>query len=219
MLAEQESGAAPAQPAATPHETVGIVPSPASQMDDAPASARPVPKRGYLELERDDSQLINMGGLKGTSPLWVIAANNVVYMAAPLSLPATMAACGWFWGTLILGYSILCTYHSGVLLGDVIIERPHLDSYPKVLGEAFAVWTERYADGYVKPDMMRRVGSELAVALQFLAYFFDSTAQILYCAQYFDQLLPNSPVCQHQWLLIVWLLSVPLMQVCARAAR
>jgi len=153
----------------------------------------------------------------GHSPFWVIAANNVVYMAAPLSLPATMARCGWFFGTLILVYSILCTYHSGLLIGDIILERPHLDSYPKILGEALVTLFDDFLRLPLDRALLRRVGSEMAIVLQFMAYFFDTMAQVLFCAEYFDELTPepddgSKSLTQKQWLLVTGLLAIPLMQ-------
>lgn len=199
---------------------------PAAEGDTAPlrsAGKAAKPKRGYRELGVEEAggeservavlELASESAERGTSSTWVIAANNIVYMAAPLAMPATMASCGWVWGSIILGYSILATYHSALLLGEIVIARPYLDSYPKVVGEALVVWAKGSLDGVpINFDMLRRVGSELAVALQFLSYFFDSTAQVLYCAEYFDQLLPHLPVCQKQWLLITWVLTIPLMQ-------
>lgn len=199
---------------------------PAAEGDAPPARAADAParpKRGYRELGPSELggegeraavlELPSSSAARGNSSTWVIAANNIVYMAAPLAMPATMASCGWVWGSLILGYSIVATYHSALLLGEIVVARPYLDSYPKVVGEALVVWAKGCLEGApLNLELLRRVGSELTVALQFLSYFFDSTAQVLYCAQYFDQLLPHLPVCQKQWLLFTWVLTVPLMQ-------
>lgn len=217
------------------------VPAGADSLLAVRSATRPkLPKRGYRQvgefvdaddasiaepggIELDDTDGVERGGahaVQGQSSFWVIAANNVVYMAAPLSLPATMASCGWKWGTLILSYSIVSTYHSALLLGEVMLGRPHLDSYPKVVGEALVVFAKAQLQGVpLDLELLRRVGYEMTVVLQFLSYFFDSTAQVLYCAEYFDQLLPHLPLCQKQWLLFTWLLTIPLMQVGRRAPR
>lgn len=146
------------------------------------------------------------------SPTWGITFNAIVYMAAPMSMPATMASAGWIGGTIILFYSCIATYHSGEIIGRLCERFPEAHSYPKLLGEV----VKKSLSSHFSSVQIDRF-SELAVfgchILQFLAYYFDTIAQMLYVAQYFDQLFPKSSVCQWSWLIIVYFLVVPLMLV------
>lgn len=56
--------------------------------------------------------------------------------AAPMSMPATMAQAGWLWGTAMMVYSALISYHTALLLGHVCYVHPHLDTFPKVTAAA-----------------------------------------------------------------------------------
>jgi hypothetical protein len=51
------------------------------------------------------------------------------------------------------------------------------------------------------------------LVLQFVTYYLDTVAQIIYVEQYFGELIPKSPICQWQWLLVTWLISIPVMQI------
>jgi hypothetical protein len=42
---------------------------------------------------------------------------------------------------------------------------------------------------------------------------YTTVTQMIYVAQFFGQLLPGSKICQWAWLLIVWAISVPVMQI------
>ena len=53
-----------------------------------------------------------------------------------MSMPATMKASGWGWGTVLIAYGGVATFHSGLLLGNIVAALPHLQSYPD-LGEHF----------------------------------------------------------------------------------
>jgi L-asparagine transporter-like permease len=57
------------------------------------------------------------------------------------------------------------------------------------------------------------VGLWVAVLMQFMAFYLDSTAQVLYVAQYWDQLFPDSDICLWKWLLLVWAMATPLIQI------
>ena len=53
----------------------------------------------------------------------------------------------------------------------------------------------------------------VTLILQFVTYYLDTVAQIIYVEQYFGELIPQSPICQWQWLLVTWLISIPVMQI------
>jgi len=146
------------------------------------------------------------------SPSWGVTLNAIVYMSAPMSMPATMASSGFIAGTVMLLYSFASTYYSGELLGRMCKRFPEASSYPKLLGLAVKKGARRMSSRDAKRY------SELAVmacfVLQFLAYYFDTIAQLLYVAQYFDQLMPHRlQVCVWVWLLITFVLVLPLLLV------
>eukprot|EP00966_Prymnesium_polylepis_P015825 365246-Prymnesium_polylepis.1 len=117
-------------------------------------------------------------------------------MASPMSMPATFAAAGWVWGIIYLAYSTVITFHTGLLIGDICSRMPHLHSFPAIArqcGGNVTMWA--------------------VVTMQFLTFWIDSAAQMLYCAQYLGQLLPAAGLCQSEWLLVVALATLPLMQI------
>ena len=155
----------------------------------------------------DDGKL-----LRRESPVWGVTLNSIVYMFAGMSLPATMASSGFVAGTFMLVYSFVSTYSSGELLGRLCQRHPDADSYPKLLGLAVRKGASRMSSR----DAAK--WSDVAVvacfALQFLAYYFDTIAQLLYVSQYFDQLVPDTTrVCLWLWLVITFFLSAPLCLV------
>ncbi len=145
------------------------------------------------------------------SPSWGVTLNAIVYMFAGMSMPATMATSGFTAGTLMLLYSFVSTYHSGELIGALCEKFPEANSYPKLLGLSVKKGMQKFSSKQAKRY------SELAVlgciVLQFLAYYFDTIAQLLYVSQYFDQLVPNSNICQWLWLIITFFLVLPLLLV------
>lgn len=143
------------------------------------------------------------------SPSWGVTLNAIVYMSAPMSMPATMASSGFIAGTFMLAYSMASTYWSGELLGKLCKRFPEANSYPKLLGLS----VKKGARSLSSKDAIKY--SELAVlgciVLQFLAYYFDTIAQLLYVSQYFDQLIPASGICLWAWLVITFFLVLPLL--------
>ncbi|KAL3918956.1 MAG: hypothetical protein SGPRY_005808 [Prymnesium sp.] len=127
---------------------------------------------------------------------WGLVLNTVLYMASPMSMPATFAAAGWVWGNIFLVYSSIITYNTGLLLGDICSRMPHLGSFPAIAakcGGKSMMW--------------------LVIFMQFLTFWIDSSAQMLYCAQYLGLLFPSLNVCQSHWLIVVATATLPLMQV------
>ena len=45
------------------------------------------------------------------TPSWGVALNCIVYMSAPMSMPATMASSGFVAGTVMILYSFASTYY------------------------------------------------------------------------------------------------------------
>lgn len=135
--------------------------------------------------------------------------NCVVYMAAPMSMPATFASSGWICGSIFLAYSSVITLQTGLLLGEICIQHPELDSYPAISAQCFGTMGERLG---LSLRASQRFGSGIAHTMQFLAFYLDSAAQCLYVAQYLDQLMPDT-VCVWQWLLVTWAAAIPILQI------
>ena len=145
------------------------------------------------------------------SPSWGVALNCIVYMFAGMSAPATMASSGYFFGTLMLTYSFVSTYYTGELLGLLCKRFPEAHSYPKLLGVSVKKGLQRLG---LKESLWYGEGAVLGcIVLQFFAYYFDTIAQLLYVSQYFDQLVPQSKICQWLWLVITFFLVLPLLLV------
>ena len=150
-------------------------------------------------------------------PAWGMVLNMVLYMATPMSMPATMKASGWGWGALLIVYGGVATFHSGLLLGDIVGTLPHLQTYPD-LGEHFGRQLGLHLLGARSPRGAQRwgaAGRRLCLVLQFVAYYLDATAQLLYVVQYLDQLnLPGAGgMCLSDWYSWVFLASLPLQLV------
>jgi len=149
----------------------------------------------------------------GRTPAWNIAVNIIVYMAAPMSMPATFAAAGWWWGSAFLLYSASITYQTGRLIGDICIRYPKYDNYPRISSVCFESISQRQGWGGERGTRGAKFGLYLAVVMQFCTFYLDSTAQCLYVAQYWDQLFPESPFCVWQWLLLTWAMAIPVIQI------
>ena len=224
----------------------------------------------------------------GRTPAWNITLNTIMYMAVPLSMPATLAAAGWTWGSVWFIYCTLSTYWTGLVIGKVFNADPTLNTYPTMAAEAFArlylnrtgargVTTtssantntttttssifprsvpsthsttttttrtitsggsgvggrdtvdEEEAEEEVDEEEIvhqeeeerrrrgahrwRVFGRRVVVVMQFVTFYLDTVTQMIYVAQYFGQLTPGSKICQRSWLLIVWGISVPVMQI------
>ena len=150
-------------------------------------------------------------------PAWGMVLNMALYMATPMSMPATMKASGWGWGAFLIAYGGVATFHSGLLLGDIVGTLPHLHTYPD-LGEHFGRQLGLRLRGARSPAGAQRwgaAGRRLCLVLQFMAYYLDATAQLLYVVQYLDQL--NIPwagrMCLSDWYAWVFLASLPLQLV------
>lgn len=151
-----------------------------------------VDDRETCALPRDD---VRVESLTEAAP-WGLVLNTILYMASPMSMPATFAQAGWTWGSIYLVYSSIITYHTGLLLGDICQRMPHLGSFPSIAahcGGKAVMWA--------------------VITMQFLTFWIDSSAQMLYCAQYLGQLLPSWHLCQSDWLLVVAAATLPLMQI------
>ena len=150
----------------------------------------------------------------GRTPTWNITLNSIMYMAVPLSMPATMAAAGWLWGAVWFTYCSVATYWTGLIIGRVFDAHPTLTTYPVMAAEGFAqLCMARTGGNLARAHGWRVFGRRLVLVMQFVTYYLDTVTQMIYVAQFFGQLLPGAKVCQWTWLVVVWGISVPLMQI------
>ena len=123
------------------------------------------------------------------TPAWNICLNAAMYCAVPLSMPATLAAGGWFWGTVFFTYCTCATYWTGLIIGRVYLEhRGRLATYPAMAAEAFAsLALNRTGNARIANDV--RIHARRCVeVIQFATFYLDTVTQIVYVAQYFGQL-------------------------------
>ena len=119
----------------------------------------------------------------------------------------------------MLLYSCVATYHSGELLGTLCKRFPEGDSYPRLV-RAVALRAMPASASTHRRERIATLAAMSANMLQFLAYYFDTIAQMLYVAQYFDQLVTPTPPskralapCQWAWLALTFFLVVPMLWV------
>jgi len=196
-----------------------------AQVDER-GTMRPPPPTDDLSDQASDDALVHHDDSSGwaQTPAWNICLNAAMYCAVPLSMPATLAAGGWFWGTAFFAYSTFATYWTGLVIGRVYLEHPQLATYPAMASEAFHnLALERTGDARVARDW--RVWTRRAVKMtQFATFYLDTVTQMIYVAQYFAQLDlgwfsdgdddgGRARLCQWAWVLVVWAVSVPVMQI------
>ena len=77
-----------------------------AQVDER-GTMRPPPPTDDLSDQASDDALVHHDDSSGwaQTPAWNICLNAAMYCAVPLSMPATLAAGGWFWGTAFFAYS------------------------------------------------------------------------------------------------------------------
>jgi hypothetical protein len=101
-----------------------------------------------------------------------------------------------------------------MLLGRVCRELPEgLSTFPAITGEALSVWSRNHGLGEHWQRIARKVGSIIVAVMQHSCYYLAGTIELIYFEQCCGQLFDVSPLCQWQWLLIVGILCVSLMQV------
>ena len=131
------------------------------------------------------------------------------------SIPACFAATGWVTGILCLLYSSVVTYDTGLLLGKLCANLPPSRgcSFPALASEASGTLAARLGFTTTGQNRARKIGSAVIACLQYSCYYLTGVAELIYFEQYLGQMFSVSPLCQWQWLLIVGLLSLPVVQV------
>ena len=140
--------------------------------------------------------------------------NTIAFMAVPRSLPACFAATGWTLGIGCLLYSSVVTYDTGILLGQICTGVHHSESsFPALGARAAAAFAARHGWSTASQGRWERAGRVAVATLQYSCYYLTGVAELIYMEQYLGQLFEFSPLCQWQWLLIVGVVSLPVVQV------
>lgn len=142
-----------------------------------------------------------------------IALNTWLYMATPMSMPATVANAGATWTGVFFGYSALSTYWTGRMLGKAFLVDPSCTTYAKMTSKAVArIMMRRGVDESAAHAWEPRV--ELAtLCLQFVTYYLDATVQIVYISQYFGQTFTGVKMCGASWAMLIGALALPIVQI------
>ena len=152
------------------------------------------------------------------TPVWGAAANTIAFMCVPRSLPACFAATGWSLGLGALAWSSVVTYETGLARHDVRRRRrAHLLPGARRRGVCQVARVARRRARRAVDDgaraRWRAAGRRATLAMQFATYYLTAVAELIYFEQYCGQLFARSPLCQWQWLLVVALVTLPVMQV------
>jgi proton-coupled amino acid transporter len=148
------------------------------------------------------------------TPVWGATVNTVAFMAVPRSVPACFAATGWPLGILSLAYSSVVTYDTGQLIGRICNSLPaHRCSYPGISAAAAQRTAERYGGSSRAQARAESAARVVVACLQYTSYYLTGVAELIYFEQFCGQLFQASPLCQWQWLLIVGLLALPVLQI------
>ena len=164
-------------------------------------------------LTRSTSQMQSIR-LRRT-PVWGATANTIAFMCVPRSVPACFKETGWVFGVAFLLYSTAVTYDTGLLLGTVCneLQASAPRSFPALAAEAAERMAARSGRDAQQQARWRSIGSIVVGALQHTCYYLTGVAELIYFEQFFGQLFTESALCQWQWLLIVGLLCLPVVQV------
>ena len=106
-----------------------------AERSTAPAFAANAPTRHdaldpFDDSDDDGARVARPDGFHGVTPSWNIILNSMLYMAAPLSMPATTAAGGWFWSFVFWAYCSCATYWTGLVVGRAYNAAPRATSPP-----------------------------------------------------------------------------------------
>lgn len=147
------------------------------------------------------------------APTWAITTNTLAFMCVPRAIPACFAQTGWALGGGALIYSSIVTYDTGCIIGELCLLYPDAGSFPDLVGVAAARFAARRGAAPSACARWRRRGRLAILGLQFSTYYLTTIAELIYFEQYAGQLWASSSLCQWQWLLLVSLASLPLLQI------
>ena len=208
----------PADGLASPAELSAVVADEGPPVAGTPESRRTLDHSllldgvdGDEDERRSDSQSMRLR----RTPVWGASMNTIAFMCVPRTVPACFAATGWTVGVVSLLYSSIVTYDTGLLLG-VVCNELHSSaacSFPSLAAEAASRCAARYGRDPRAQQLWRKAGAIVVGTLQHTCYYLTGVAELIYFEQFMGQLFDTSPLCQWQWLLIVGLLCLPVLQI------
>ena len=191
----------------------------ASLVEDAQPSHYPTDSStSYEQFDVDDLEVVDatpeaVDVRLTRASVRTIALNTWLYMATPMSMPATVAHAGATWTGVFFTYSAMSTYWTGRVLGWAFLADPTCTTYAKMTSKAVArLIVRRGGDEGIASRWEPRV--EMAtLCLQFVTYYLDATVQIVYIAQYFGQTFTGWKMCGASWAFFIGALSLPIVQI------
>ena len=154
-------------------------------------------------------------GFHGVTPSWNIILNSMLYMAAPLSMPATTAAGGWFWSFVFWAYCSCATYWTGLVVGRAYNANPSCDlsTYPRMAGEAFARLSLRRDPSDALAARAAPKGHRSPRLHPNSSPSTSTPSPRSYSSPSTSRRSSRRPACPWVWLLVVWIATVPVVQI------
>lgn len=142
---------------------------------------------------------------------WQATLNNIAFMASAFAMPSIFAQTGWWFGIGFLLHSSLLTFQNGLILGDIVNLHPELYTYPAMAEKAFVGILGRCSKeaGYNGA----KTGRFVVQAIQAITMYLTSATEVIYMAEYLALLLPDVPICDREWLLVVGAIAWPFMLI------
>ena len=129
----------------------------------------------------------------------VFVWDSFLLMFGGTQLGYAMGQMGWAWGSFWLLFSIVSTFFSGHILGELCNDTG-AGSYPEL--------------GY---EILGRFGEILVSFMQWAGYYLTGVVQIAFTGAVWDQTFAGAafaaPICAWQWMLITFVVLLPLMQI------
>lgn len=133
------------------------------------------------------------------SPWSTFVWDSFLLMFGGTQLGYAMGQMGWGWGSFWLTFSVVSTFFSGHVLGELCNETG-AGSYPEL--------------GY---EVLGRSGQILVSFMQWAGYYLTGVVQIAFTGAVWDQTFAGAafaaPICTWQWMLITFAVLLPLMQI------
>lgn len=142
-----------------------------------------------------------------------IALNTWLYMATPMSMPATVKDAGARYAAVFFTYSAVSTYWTGRVIGDAYAVDPASSTYARMASRATARALNKQGYSDSTCEKWRRKVELITLIVQFSTYYLDACVQIVYVTQYLGQMFPNVKLCAWTWALMVGFLVFPVVQM------
>jgi len=142
-----------------------------------------------------------------------IALNTWLYMATPMSMPATVKDSGARLAAVFFTYGAVSTYWTGRVIGDAFAVDPDSSTYARMTSRATARVLNRHGYSDSTCERWRKKVELWTLLVQFSTYYLDACVQIVYVTQYFGQMFPKVKLCAWTWALLVGCLVMPVVQM------